>query len=64
MVQDAINPNYYVIFYHAWIHNEISNGYPRVLMMDSIEWSDGWPTLPTSSPSIGPQPTPPVSSNS
>ncbi len=38
----------YFMFYHSWIAGEILNGYPRVLMMDSVYWTNdtiSWPYL-------------------
>jgi len=61
VVEDAIDPAFYFMIYHAWVHDEISGTYPRLLMMDSILWdSNGWPTINGSSPSITVKPTPPT----
>jgi len=58
VIQDANVDGQWVMVYHSWIKNQISGIYPRLLMMDVIDWNDGFPTINSSSPSIGPTPAP------
>jgi len=45
------------LIYHSWIGNNIGNNYPRVLMMDRVNWQY-WPSIANSSPSTTVQPIP------
>jgi arabinan endo-1,5-alpha-L-arabinosidase len=44
--------------YHAWQRGRVGGRNPRMLLMDRIEWKDGWPTIHDGSPSNTPQPAP------
>jgi beta-xylosidase len=58
-VANSTNPGSYFMMYHSWIGKEINTPYPRVLMMDAIEWtSDQWPIIKNKTPSRGAQPVP------
>jgi len=51
VVQDQVDDESYFLIYHSWVAGHVNDPWPRVLMMDSIEWVDGWPTIENSSPS-------------
>jgi arabinan endo-1,5-alpha-L-arabinosidase len=52
------NPQDLVMVYHSWIGQNIGGLYPRVLMLDSLLWTNGWPYINSSSPSYFPTPIP------
>ncbi len=44
--------------YHAWQRGRVGGRNPRMLLMDRIDWVDGWPRIHDGSPSNTPQPRP------
>jgi arabinan endo-1,5-alpha-L-arabinosidase len=59
VVPKKTNKNEFVLVYHSWHKGEVCGGNNRLLLVDSLLWDDqGWPYIPTDSPSIGPQPVP------
>lgn len=49
--------------YHAWQPGRVDragdpNHYPRMLLIDRVEWRDGWPIVNRGTPSSGPMPAP------
>lgn len=49
----------FFVVYHSWLAGKIGNGNPRVLMLDSIEWTtDNWPIIQGKTPSSGSTPIP------
>jgi arabinan endo-1,5-alpha-L-arabinosidase len=38
------------VFYHGV---DVNNPHGRVLLLDQVQWKDGWPLIKTSSPSTG-----------
>jgi len=45
------------LYYHAWINGKMNSEPGRLMMMDKIEWQDGWPVVgvPSDRPRPGPQ---------
>jgi beta-xylosidase len=50
----------FVIVYHSWLVPYVGGpGDDRMLLVDVLSWTDdGWPSLATDSPSVGPVPVP------
>ena len=44
--------------YHAWQRGRVGGPNPRMLLMDRIDWRDGWPHIHDGGPSNTPQPAP------
>merc|ERR550532_2380676 len=44
------------LYYHAWINGKMNSEPGRLMMMDKIDWQDGWPLVGV--PSDGPRPGP------
>ncbi len=44
--------------YHAWQRGRVGGRNPRMLLMDRIDWQDGWPRIHDGGPSNAPQPAP------
>lgn len=44
------------LYYHAWINGKMNSQPGRLMMMDKIEWEDGWPVVgvPSDRPRPGP----------
>jgi arabinan endo-1,5-alpha-L-arabinosidase len=58
--EEGLVNNQMLMFYHSWVAEHTGGDYPRNLLMDVVTWDEGtgWPFIPTSSPSIGPQKIP------
>lgn len=44
------------LYYHAWVNGKMNSQPGRLMLMDKIEWQDGWPVVgvPSDSPRPGP----------
>lgn len=50
------------LYYHAWINGKMNSEPGRLMMMDKIDWQDGWPVVGV--PSDRPRPGPHISTRS
>jgi len=56
VVQGPRGGSYFV--YHAWQRGRVGGRNPRMLLMDRVEWHNGWPRIHDGSPSAEPQRVP------